>query len=856
MTEVLVIAASVSERKALVAALEDGAVGAIGAASGKNALKQAAGRAPRLIVCDLSARTGKVLETVRRLRAQAETAHIPILLLSDDGDAAGLAASLGLAARDCLAKPVSAQELLDLVKARIGEAAPVRGCVPVPEAGLATALDSVDLGFMLFDADGRLVMCNARARDMLKPVEHRLQSGVPFADISAAMVDAGMVDLGDGEGGGWLRQRVDRHFAPHGAFDQCLADGRWLRVRECALGDGGIVSIFTDITETKRRERQLREGERRFRKLTEIGIALSAEKNVSRLLELILIEAKAITNADAGTIYLRAAGAAAADPPVGVRVDPRAGGDRRIVRERRNVDLDPAEPADVDHRRERDDRREGEDRRLDTGRLAFAIVRNDTLGMAMGGTTGEAIPYPPLPLYDADSGKPNDRNVATLVALGGATVNIADAYAAEGFDFADTKAFDARFGYRSTSFLTVPMKNKADEVTGVLQLINAREEKTGAVIPFDREHERVVEALASQAAVAIENQLLLDGQKKLLGSFIQLIAGAIDEKSPYTGGHCERVPVLTEMLAQAACDSESGPFKDFNLDDDERYELHIAAWLHDCGKVTTPEHIVDKATKLETIYDRIGAVTTRFEVLKRDAEIDYLRRLGCDGADGAALEAEFRARIERLDADRAFLHEVNIGGEYMDREKQERVRHIARLRWRGPDGKERALLSDEEVYNLCVERGTLTREERQVVNDHILVTIDMLNKLPFPKGLTRVPEYAGGHHENMDGSGYPRGLRREQMSVPARMMAIADIFEALTADDRPYKNAKTLSDSMAIMARMRDDNHIDPDLFELFVESGVYRRYAERFLDAEQIDAVDHDAVLGRPLRPADGRQR
>ncbi len=856
MTEVLVIAASVSERKALVAALEDGAVGAIGAASGKNALKQAAGRAPRLIVCDLSVRAGKVLETVRRLRAQAETAHIPILLLSDDGDAAGLAASLGLAARDCLAKPASAQELLDLVKARIDEAVPLRGCAPVPEAKLATALDSVDVGFMLFDADGRLVMCNARARDMLKPVEHRLQTGVPFADISAAMVDAGMVDLGDGEGGGWLRQRVDRRFAPRGAFDQRLADGRWLRVRECALGDGGIVSIFTDITETKRRERQLREGERRFRKLTEIGIALSAEKNVSRLLELILIEAKAITNADAGTIYLRAAGAAAADPPVGVRVDPRAGGDRRIVRERRNVDLDPAEPADVDHRRERDDRREGEDRRLDTGRLAFAIVRNDTLGMAMGGTTGEAIPYPPLPLYDADSGKPNERNVATLVALGGATVNIADAYAAEGFDFADTKAFDARFGYRSTSFLTVPMKNKADEVTGVLQLINACEEKTGAVIPFDREHERVVEALASQAAVAIENQLLLDGQKKLLGSFIQLIAGAIDEKSPYTGGHCERVPVLTEMLAQAACDSESGPFKDFNLDDDERYELHIAAWLHDCGKVTTPEHIVDKATKLETIYDRIGAVTTRFEVLKRDAEIDYLRRLGRDGADGAALEAEFRARIERLDADRAFLHEVNIGGEYMDRAKQERVRHIARLRWRGPDGKERALLSDEEVYNLCVERGTLTREERQVVNDHIVVTIDMLNKLPFPKGLTRVPEYAGGHHENMDGSGYPRGLRREQMSVPARMMAIADIFEALTADDRPYKNAKTLSDSMAIMARMRDDNHIDPDLFELFVESGVYRRYAERFLDAEQIDAVDHDAVLGRPLRAADGRQR
>ncbi|MFQ5958689.1 MAG: HD domain-containing phosphohydrolase [Alphaproteobacteria bacterium] len=855
MTDVLVIAASVSERKALVGALEAGAVRAIGAASGKDALKQVAGRAPGLIVCDLSARTGKVLETVRRLRAQAETAHIPILVLSDDGNAAGLAGSLGLAPADCLAKPVSTRELLAAVKARLAERGVVRERAPVPEARLATALDGVDVGFMLFDGDGRLVMCNSRACDMLKPVEHRLQAGVPFADISAAMVDVGMVDRGGGEAGGWLRDRLDRHGAPGGAFEQRLTDGRWLRVRECALGDGGLVSILTDITEVKRRERRLREGERRFRKLTEIGIALSAEKNVSRLLELILIEAKAITNADAGTIYLRVDGDEDTDLPLGARVDPRAGGDRRIVRERRNADLDPAEPADLDHRRERDDRREGEDRRLDTGRLAFAIVRNDTLGIAMGGTTGETIPYPSVPLFDADSGGPNDRNVATLVALRGATVNIPDAYAAEEFDFSGTRVFDARFGYRSTSFLTVPMKNKADEVTGVLQLINARDEKTGAVVPFDREHERVVEALASQAAVAIENQLLLEGQKNLLGSFIQLIAGAIDEKSPYTGGHCERVPVLTEMLAEAACEAEAGPFKDFSLDEDERYELHIAAWLHDCGKVTTPEHVVDKATKLETVYDRIGTVSTRFEVLKRDAEIDHLRRLAEDGADRTALEAEFRARIGRLDADRAFLHEVNIGGEYMDPEKQDRVRRIAKLRWRGPDGKERDLLSDDEVYNLCVSRGTLTPEERQVVNDHILVTIDMLNKLPFPKGLTRVPEYAGGHHEKMDGSGYPRGLRREQMSVPARMMAIADIFEALTADDRPYKNAKTLSESMSIMARMRDDNDIDPDLFELFVVSGVYRRYAERFLDPEQIDELDHDAVLGRPPRAAGGRR-
>jgi len=310
--------------------------------------------------------------------------------------------------------------------------------------------------------------------------------------------------------------------------------------------------------------------------------------------------------------------------------------------------------------------------------------------------------------------------------------------------------------------------------------------------------------------------------------------------------------VLTEMLAEAACGATDGPFKGFHLDAEEKYELHIAGWMHDCGKVTTPEYIVDKATKLETIYDRIGTVRTRFEILKRDAEIACLRDIAENGADREAREEEYRAQLVQFEDDLEFLEAANVGGEFMDDDKKDRVKRIAKLRWRGPDGVERDFLDDNEVYNLCIGRGTLTAEERQIINDHMVVTISMLEKLPFPKGLTRVPEYAGGHHEKMDGTGYPRGLTREQMSIPARMMAIADIFEALTASDRPYKKAKSLSESVKIMSFMVKDQHIDPDLFELFLQSGVYFDYASEFLNDEQIDEVDVAAYLDAGSKTGD----
>jgi len=449
--------------------------------------------------------------------------------------------------------------------------------------------------------------------------------------------------------------------------------------------------------------------------------------------------------------------------------------------------------------------------------------------------------------------------------------------------------------------LATPLRNRAGEVIGVLSLVSGRV-RAAAVRP---QVVAFIEKLSGVAAIAIETQRLLAEQKALLDAFIQIVAAAIDAKSPYTGGHCQRVPALAKMLAQAACDAREGPFRDFRLSDDEREALHIASWLHDCGKVTTPEYVVDKATKLSTIYDRIHEVRTRFEVLKRDAEIAFWKDRLADGDEGT-LALRLAAQLRALDEDFAFIASCNVGSEAMDDAAIERIHHIAQrtwqrtlddrigISWEELARKERrpaqalpateSLLSDApehlierqsgdlmpddnrwgfrltvphhrynlgEVHNLTVRRGTLTAEERYKINEHIVQTIVMLENLPFPRHLADVPEIAGGHHETMDGRGYPRRLVGGQMSTLARMMAIADIFEALTAVDRPYKKGKALSESLRIMSRMRDERHIDGDLFDLFLTSGVYRRYAEIYLDRSQIDDVDVTTLRGdgAPLR-------
>ena len=333
-----------------------------------------------------------------------------------------------------------------------------------------------------------------------------------------------------------------------------------------------------------------------------------------------------------------------------------------------------------------------------------------------------------------------------------------------------------------------------------------------------------------------------------------MINAAIDDKSPYTGGHCQRVPALTMMLAEAVNNTKQGPLSEFAMTDKDRHELKIAGLLHDCGKITTPVHVVDKATKLQTIYDRIGLVDTRFEVLKRDAEVRMLRaklEAAERGETGAwpEIEARYSAQIKQYDADREFLRFCNIGSERMAPEDQQRVFNIGTAyRWRDVEGAEDvAFLSDDEIRNLTIRSGTLTEDERKIINHHIEVTIEMLESLPWPKHLKNVPEFAGGHHERMDGRGYPKGLTREQMSVQARAMGIADIFEALTARDRPYKKGKTLTEALTILGRFKLNGHIDPDLFDIFIRERIYLKYAEQFLDPEQIDHVDLSKIPGVP---------
>ena len=429
-------------------------------------------------------------------------------------------------------------------------------------------------------------------------------------------------------------------------------------------------------------------------------------------------------------------------------------------------------------------------------------------------------------------------------------MNIPDAYTADGFDFTGTRAFDNKTGYRSKSFLTVPMKNHENEIIGVLQLINSTHPQTGEILAFSESDQRLTESLASQAAIALTNRMLINQLEQLFESFIKLINTAIDDKSPYTGGHCQRVPVLTMLLAEAVNETGQGPLAEFHMADKDRYELKIAGLLHDCGKVTTPVHVVDKATKLETIFDRVHLIDTRFEVLKRDAEIEYMKKKLALSGKGKRMDTDeedkrYRDRLRQLDDDRGFLHACNIGGERMKDADVERVLRIAKYRWRDVAGHEAEFLTEDEARNLTIRAGTLTDEERKVINHHIVATVKMLEALPWPKHLTNVPEYAGGHHERMDGKGYPKGLTREQMSVQARCMGIADIFEALTAKDRPYKKGKTLSESLEILGRMKLGGHVDPDLFDVFVRRKVYRRYAEMFLDPEQIDEVDESKVPG-----------
>ncbi|MES2037871.1 MAG: HD domain-containing phosphohydrolase [Pseudomonadota bacterium] len=532
----------------------------------------------------------------------------------------------------------------------------------------------------------------------------------------------------------------------------------------------------------------------RLEKLTELSLELSNNHDTPLLLENILRSAKSITYADGGTLY-------------------------RTSKDKQS--------------------------------LCFNISLNDTLNMYQGGVKGHTVDIPNIPLIDAN-GNRNLNAVAAYAANYKLSVNIQDVYTVGVFNFSGTRNFDQQFNYKTKSLLTVPMHDHEGELIGVLQLINATDPNTGEPCSFTETDQRFIEALASQAAIALTNQQLISQLENLFVSLVHLINIGIDEKSPHTGRHCQHVPELTMLLANAVHETREGPLAHFSMTDKDRKELWMAGILHDCGKISTPVHVVEKSTKLETIFDRIHLLDTRFEVLKRDAEIRVLKsKCALYQASVhnenliAELEQGLQAERFKIDDARNFLRKLNIGSERTSPEDLQRVTDIAAWQFLDANGAPQPFLSADEVENLSVRAGTLNAQERAIINNHISTTIKMLEALPWPKHLQNVPEYAGGHHERMDGKGYPRGLRGEQMSVQAKIMAIADIFEALTAKDRPYKDGKTLTESLHILGSFALNGHIDPDLFNIFVKKKVYLTYAERFMDKSQIDDVDLSKVPG-----------
>jgi len=510
--------------------------------------------------------------------------------------------------------------------------------------------------------------------------------------------------------------------------------------------------------------------------LNEIGYLLSTEKNLHVIMQKILTAAKKITNADAGTFYLMSE---------------------------------------------------------DKTSLKFTAVQTDSLDISLSSAEG-TIPWPNLPLYK-DDGTQNDINISVNCALNDKLINIEDVYKSEKFNFEGPRAFDLATGYRTQSMLVVPMKNYDDDIIGVLQLINKKNENEQS-ISFTKDDEDLILSMSSQAAMSITQQKLVHDLENLLDSFIQAIATAIGEKSKYTQGHINRVAEITLDIANAI-NENNDIYKDKFFDKNHLKELDVAAWMHDIGKITTPDHVVDKATKLETIYDRIDLIKTKFELLKQQKEIDFLHKSYQESTSKNDFKKEYEDIIKKLNDDFIFLETMNLGGEFMSDDKIQRVKKIAQYQIK-IDGKMSNLLTQNEVDNLCIKKGTLTDDERFIINNHAKLSIDILSSLPFPKKFKNVPKIAGGHHEKICGGGYPYGLKGEEISFEARILAIADIFEALTASDRPYKKPNTLNQSIKILSFMVKDGELDKDLVKFFVDKKLYLKYVKNNLSKNQIDEV------------------
>ena len=511
-------------------------------------------------------------------------------------------------------------------------------------------------------------------------------------------------------------------------------------------------------------------------KLVQTGLLLSVTQNPSLLEEQIVKSAMELTRADAGTLYL------------------------------------------IDETSQQ---------------LHFKVIVNESMDLHWGGSN-ETLDWAALDLYDNNC--KNFASVATACALDKRVINIPDVYATNEYNFSSTKAYDTSSGYRSKSMLVVPICDHERTIIGVLQLIN-KKDILGDITAFDLQDEVITRSLALQAAVSINTQKLISDLETLLESFLSTINHALDEKSPYSGGHIGRMVDLSVMLAQSIHEDQN-QFRDKHYSKDELKQLRISALMHDIGKIVMPEHIMDKQTKLETIFDRIMLVRIKAEVIKRDQKIALLeQRDHVDAATYAQLERHYHKELQILNEEIDFLTEANQGSENFSDASIERVKEIAK-RSLQINGVATRLLNQDEVNNLCVQKGTLTQEQREEINHHADVSLKMLRALSFPKKLAHVPEIVAGHHEKMNGSGYPLGLKGEAISFEARILAIADIFDALTTSDRPYKKAKKLSEAMQMMWLMAKENEIDAAICRYFYESGVYKLYAQKYLSPDAIDEV------------------
>ena len=504
-----------------------------------------------------------------------------------------------------------------------------------------------------------------------------------------------------------------------------------------------------------------------IKKLSDIGRALSGVYDLNTLLEMIVDQARNFTNADAGTLYI-----------------------------------------------------------VENSTLRFQIVQNDSLKIRMGGKTGETIPFPPVEMKES--------NVSAFVALKGVSVNIADVYDTDLFDFTGPKKFDSSTGYRSKSMLVVPMRNHENDVIGVLQLLNATNPKTNEVIAFSQDYENLSESLASQAAVSITNAKLISDMGDLFEAFVKVMATAIDEKSPVTGGHIRRVAELTLTMAEVIHDIKEGQFKDITFSQDQLYELRIAAYMHDIGKVTTPVEIVEKAKKLQTIFDRIHYVRLRMDYIiqkikleGQNSKIELLQN-GNDPAKIKSCEQETLEKVAEMEEIRDFVNKCNEPGEFLEDETLERLKELSKRTYQDEAGESQPFLTEDELLNLSIRRGSITEAERKKMQGHAAVTLKMLKQIPFTKKLKNIPNFAGAHHEFINGKGYPLGLAGDEIPFEGKLMAVTDIAEALTASDRPYKKAMPLETVYRILRSMAEKGELDPDLVDLFIDKEVYKIYQER----------------------------